>query len=87
MHALHQVCVKWGLEVNPSEVSALIFLHGQQVCNEMDPVKEPPTPEHVQHVKDGWAILQDLMRSWGLHHRRGEGRGGHKSRGGRGCWL
>jgi len=77
--------VKGGLEVNPGEMSAPVFLGRQNIGNEVVPVEEPLSPEDVQDVEDGWAILWNLVRAWGLSCRVG-GRG-HGSRGGKGVLI
>jgi len=49
--------VKSGLEVHPEDPATLVFLSGQDVCNEMVPVKESAVSEYVQDLKDRGAVI------------------------------
>ena len=44
----YEVGVECGQEVDPHNMPALIFLSGQDICDEVVPVEEPPVPENVQ---------------------------------------
>jgi hypothetical protein len=50
-HALYQVCVERGTEVDPGEVSAVILLGREDVGGEVVPVEEPPSTKSVQDVE------------------------------------
>jgi len=54
--------VKGGQEIHPDDVASVVFLRQQDMCEEVVPVKEPPTSEHVQDVKDGRAIVENCPR-------------------------
>ena len=65
-----------GQEVDPHNVSTLIFLSGQDIHTEVVPIKEPPLPENIQDIEHGGAIL--LNPFWGRADRT-EGRRGRRS--------
>jgi len=54
--------VEGGQEVYPDDVAGVIFLRQQDICEEVVPVKEPPTSEHVQDVEDRRAIVENRPR-------------------------
>jgi hypothetical protein len=51
MHALYQVCVERGTEVNPGEVSTFVLLGREDVGSEVVPVKKPPSMKGVQDIE------------------------------------
>jgi hypothetical protein len=67
--------VELRLEVDPEELAAFILLGGEDVRDEMIPVKEPPTPENVQDFKDRGGVGLDPRggRAVGIEDRRGRG--------------
>ena len=68
-----------GVEFNPSDVPKVVLLSGQNLGDEVIPVKEPLTAENVEHLKNRDALnprgeVSDLWR--GGHRassRRAEG--------------
>jgi len=54
--------VKGGQEVYPDDVAGVVFLRRQNICKEVVPVKEPPTSEHVQNIKDGGTVVENHPR-------------------------
>jgi len=67
--------VKGGLEVNPENLVALVFLSRQDVCNEVVPIEEPAAPKCVQDLKDGGAVVSNLQGGDGDWLSRMRGRG------------
>jgi hypothetical protein len=57
VHALYQVCVERGTEVDPGEVSAVILLGREDIGGEVVSVEKPPSMKSVQDVEHWWAIL------------------------------
>src|SRR5882672_11489040 len=58
----HEVHVKGGQEIYPDDVASVVFLRRQNICEEVVPVKEPLTSEHVQDVKDRRAVVENRPR-------------------------
>jgi hypothetical protein len=72
----YEVGVKLGLKVNPEQLAAFILLSREDVCDEVVPIEEPPTPEDIQDVKDrGDVGLLNPRggRAVGVEDRRGRG--------------
>ena len=68
--------MKLGLKVNPEQLAAFILLSREDVCDEVVPIEEPPTPEDIQDVKDrGDVGLLNPRggRAVGVEDRRGRG--------------
>ena len=53
---LHERDVKDGVEVNPDDVPAVVFLSRQNLGNKVVPVKEPLATEDVQNLEDRGVI-------------------------------
>ena len=63
-----EVCVERGLEVNPVNTPIFTLLGGQDVGDEVVPVKEPAMSERVQDVKNGRLHQRRLgsnLGNWG----------------------
>jgi len=54
--------VKLGEEIHPENVASVVFLCRQDICKKVVPVEEPPTPEHIQNIKDGGTVLKQFTR-------------------------
>jgi hypothetical protein len=79
MGVLYQVCMERGREIHPGEASIAVLLGGQDICNEMVPVEEPPRLKNVLNIEYGELVIG--VNGWSnlLLPQRG--------RRGRGCRL
>src|SRR6267142_934666 len=72
----YEVGVECRQEVDPHNVSTLIFLSRQDIRDEVVPVEEPPLPENVQDFEHRGAII--LLNLFQGRAGRTRGRGGRR---------